>query len=82
MDTGIATVISSFLALFGVVYVARQNNVQSRKLNDVHRQTNQNSHKNETPTLLDLMDDLRGDVNHLKCAHESHLEWHLNKEAE
>lgn len=47
-----------------------------KKVNETHHQTTKNGHKNDPPTIPDLLSGLKADVQKLDARMSAHERWH------
>jgi hypothetical protein len=48
------------------------------KVAETHRQVTVNHHSSESPTVLDVISDLREDIAALASEQRAHIRWHLD----
>lgn len=73
-------IIAATVAALASIIVAYIQVKDRSKIRDIYRETNENSHKNESPTLKDLLDEV---ITNQKDTHDlivRHIAWHLEKE--
>lgn len=70
-------VVLALIAAGGAVMAAYVSSRQTKKINETHKQVSENSHKNEKPTVLDLIADLRDEQRRTNAVIIDHLEWHM-----
>lgn len=72
----IAAIIAAAAAIASAVVTARQD----KRIRETHKQVSENSHKNEKPTVLDLISELRDEQRRTNAVIIDHLEWHVEGE--
>lgn len=71
-----AAIIAALASLVSAVITARQ----GKQIKETHKQVSENSHKNEKPTVLDLISELRDEQRRTNAVIIDHLEWHVEGE--
>lgn len=66
----------ALIAAVSSIIVAVMTAKQNHKINETHKQVAENSHKNEKPTILDLIADVRDEQRRTNAVLIDHLEWH------
>lgn len=69
----VAALIAAAAAIVAAVITRKQN----WKIDETHKQVSENSHKNEKPTVLDLISELRDEQRRTNAVIIDHLEWHV-----
>lgn len=72
----IVAIIAACTSLTVAIMTIRQN----VKINETHKQVSQNSHKNDKPTVLDLIAEVREEQRATNQLIVRHIEWHLDEE--
>lgn len=72
MDIVVA-LIAAIAAIASAVIAKKQDG----KINETHKQVSENSHKNEKPTVLDLIAEVRDEQRRTNAVLIDHLEWHV-----
>lgn len=68
--------IAALASIISAVIAKKQN----KKIDETHKQVTVNSHSSDTPTVLDLINDLRDEVRDTNKLVVNHIIWHLNSE--
>jgi hypothetical protein len=72
--TVIGTAITAAASIATTAMVVRDRG----KVAETHHQVTQNHHSSESPTVLDAISDLRGDVADVIKEQRAHIRWHLD----
>lgn len=72
----VVAVIGGLFLLASVAIQAKM----GKKVNETHKQVSENSHKNEKPTVLDLIAELRDEQRVTNRLVVNHINWHLENE--
>jgi hypothetical protein len=64
-------------AVASIVSALLQRN-SNKKISETHKQTTQNGHKHDPPTIPDQLSTLTSEVRHLHVRMDNHEEWHRN----
>lgn len=73
-------IIAACVAAMASIIVAYMQVKDRGKVRDIHRETTENSHKNETPTIKDVLDDIQKSQRETHELIVRHIAWHLEKE--
>lgn len=71
---------AALIAAMAAVTAAWITAAQGRKITETHKQVSENSHRNDKPTVLDLISELRDEQRETKQLIIRHLEWHSKGE--
>lgn len=73
-----AIIVAAIAAIGSVVsvYLTKR---QDKKINETHKQVTVNSHSSATPTVLDLIAEVRDEQKRTNDRIESHIIWHLTE---
>lgn len=78
MEAIVVALIAAFSAIASACISLKQN----KKINETHKQVTVNGGTSSTPTVLDLLAEVRNEVRETNRIVINHLEWHLDKENE
>jgi flagellar motor component MotA len=70
-----AAIIAAVASLASAGITAKQN----KAIKETHKQVSENSHKNDKPTVLDLISELRDEQRRTNAVIIDHLEWHVEE---
>lgn len=70
-------ILVALIAASASILVAVMTAKQNGKINETHKQVSENSHKNDKPTVLDLISELRDEQRRTNAVIIDHLEWHV-----
>lgn len=70
-------IVAALIAAAAAIAAAVITKKQDGKINETHKQVSENSHKNEKPTVLDLIAELRDEQRRTNAVIIDHLEWHV-----
>lgn len=76
MDPSVA---AASIAAIASILCAAIVRMDSKKVNETHRQVTVNHHSSDSPTLLDRFDDLESSVKIVDNKLDHHIQWHLDR---
>lgn len=70
-------IVAALIAAAAAIIAAIIPLTQSKWIKETHKQVSENSHKNDKPTVLDLIAELRDEQRRTNAVIIDHLEWHV-----
>lgn len=73
-------IVGALIAAVAAIAAAWITAAQGRKISETHKQVSENSHRNDKPTVLDLISEMRDEQRETQHLLIRHLEWHSKGE--
>lgn len=71
------TIVVALIAAAASIIAAAITAKQGKKITETHKQVSENSHKNDKPTVLDLIAEVREEQRETNRLIVNHINWHL-----